>query len=234
MDGAGVYIGYSILHPSAPNSQSQTMPFTKFLLQNMLDAALATVERNLEMLNRLDSATGDGDHGTAILAAMKAAAAGAKKDGNLASTLEVVGWDIMGGTSGSTSALTGSFFVGMAGAVSGEELDADQVIDLFEAGLANVRVSTKAQVGDKTLMDALIPAVEAMKAKKGSGASLKDVFQAAAQAARRGVESTKDLVAKHGRAKNLGERSRGHLDAGAESTALIYESYAEVVSSDAS
>lgn len=203
------------------------MTFTKSLLQKMLDAALAAIEQNLETLNALDSATGDGDHGTAILAAMKAAATAAHKDGNLASTLEGIGWDVMSSTSGSTSALTGSLFVGMGGAVAGEELDTDQVVDLFEAGLANVRVSTKAQVGDKTLMDALIPAIEAMKAKKGTGANLQELFQAAAQAAEQGAESTKDLVAKHGRAKNLGERSRGHLDAGAQSTALIYAAYAE-------
>ncbi len=202
------------------------MSFTKSLLQKMLDTALSSIERNLDMLNRLDSATGDGDHGTAILAAMKAAVTGAKKDGHLAATLESVGWDVMSSTSGSTSALTGSFFAGMASAAASNELDADQTITLFEAGLANLRVSTKAQMGDKTLMDALIPAIEAMTAKKGTNTSLADVFQAAAQAARRGAESTKDLVAKHGRARNLGERSRGHLDAGAESTALIYEAYA--------
>ncbi len=210
------------------------MKFTKLLLQRMLDAALASVEANLPMLNQLDSATGDGDHGTAILAAMKAASIGAKKDGSLAQTLETVGWDVMGGTSGSTSALTGSFFVGMAGAASSEELNADETIAMFEAGLGNVRTSTKAVIGDKTLMDALIPAIDAMSKMKGSGATLADLFRNAAAAAQAGAESTKDLVAKHGRARNLGERSRGHLDAGATSTALIYAAYAETVTADCS
>lgn len=197
----------------------------------MLDAALASIESNFDMLNRLDSATGDGDHGTAILTAMKAAAAGAKKDGSLASTLETVGWDVMGSASGSTSALIGSFFVGMAGAAGSEELDVDQTIEMFQAGLDNVRLSTKAQVGDKTLMDALIPAIDTMQSKKGTGASLAEIFRAAADAAKTGAESTEELVAKHGRARNLGERSRGHLDAGATSTALTYAAYADVVES---
>ena len=198
----------------------------------MLEAALASVESNLAMLNQLDSATGDGDHGTAILAAMKAAATGARKEGSLADTLDAVGWDVMESTSGSTSALTGSFFTGMSGAVggeNGEELDADQTVALYEAGLANVRTASKAKVGDKTLMDALIPAIEAMSAKKGTGATLAEIFRAAADAAKTGADSTVDLVAKHGRAKNLGERSRGHLDAGAVSTALIYAAYADAV-----
>ncbi len=199
----------------------------------MLDAALASIEMNLEMLNRLDSAIGDGDHGTAILAAMKAASGAARSDGSLSDTLDAIGWAVMESTSGSTSALTGSFFSGMseyaAGAASGEELDTDQTVALFEAGLARVKTASKAKVGDKTLLDALIPAIEAMTAKKSTGATIADVFQAAAAAAKTGADATVDLVAKHGRAKNLGERSRGHLDAGATSTALIYAAYAETI-----
>jgi dihydroxyacetone kinase-like protein len=203
------------------------MKFTKTLLQKMLDSALSAIEKNLAYLNQLDSATGDGDHGTAILAAMKAAAA-AKKDGTLAAALETVGWDVMSGTNGSTSALTGSFFVGMSGAADADELDAAQTAAVFEAGLANVQTATKAKVGDKTLMDALIPAIEAVSVRKDTG-SLAEMFRFAAQAAQKGADSTKDLVAKHGRAKNLGERSKGNLDAGAVSTALIYKAYDDAV-----
>ena len=205
------------------------MKLTKPLFQDMLQKAFQTIQANTEYLNQLDSAIGDGDHGTAIHAAYKAAAESIKKDGSLASTLETVGWDVMSSTSGSTSSLTGSFFIGMGPKAIAEELDVDQVIEMFEAGLANVQGFSKAVVGDKTLMDALIPAIDAMRNLKGQGASLSDVFQAAAQAAQSGADATKDLVAKHGRARNLGERSRGHLDAGAVSTALVYNAYAEAV-----
>jgi dihydroxyacetone kinase-like protein len=205
------------------------MPFTKSLLQKMLAAALSAIEAHLAMLNQLDAATGDGDHGTAILTAMKTAAASAQKEGTLQATLEAIGWDIMSSTSGSTSALTGSFFIGMSGSVAGEELNADQTITMFEAGLANVQTSSKAKVGDKTLMDALILAVEAMTALKRQNPPLADLFGAAAEAAEKGAEATKDLIAKFGRAKNLGERSRGNLDAGAISTALIYRAYADAL-----
>ena len=205
------------------------MLFTKSLLQKMLQAAFSAVENNLAMLNQLDAAIGDGDHGTAILAAMKAAAAAAQKEGTLKTTLETIGWDIMSSTSGSTSALMGSFFIGMSQAVSGEELDGEQTITMFESGVTNLRTSSRANVGDKTLMDALIPAIEAMTALKGQSPPLADLFTSAADAAQKGADSTKDLAAKFGRAKNLGERSRGTLDAGAVSTALIYRAYSETV-----
>jgi dihydroxyacetone kinase-like protein len=203
--------------------------FTKFLLQEMLQAALTAAESQLTVLNQLDAATGDGDHGTAILTALQAAIGASQKEGTLKTTLETIGWDIMSKTSGSTSTLLGSFFIGMSQSVSGEELDSVQTIAMFESGLVNLRTSSRANVGDKTMMDALIPAVEAMIALKKQSPSLGDIFTAAAEAAQRGADSTKDLAAKFGRAKNLGERSRGTLDAGAVSTALIYRAYAETV-----
>ncbi|MDR2704535.1 MAG: dihydroxyacetone kinase subunit L [Planctomycetaceae bacterium] len=205
------------------------MKFTKLLLCRMLESALASIETNLSMLNQLDAATGDGDHGTAILAAIKAAAVSSGKAGSFSATLETVGFDIMSGASGSTSTLFGLFFTGMANGIASEELSVDETITAFENGLANVRTMTKAQIGDKTLMDALIPAIEAMSRLKGTNASLAQIFQVAAVAAQKGADSTKELIAKHGRAKNLGERSRGHLDAGAVSTALLYAAYAETV-----
>jgi dihydroxyacetone kinase-like protein len=205
------------------------MKFTKLLFCRMLEAALVSIEGNLTMLNQLDAATGDGDHGTAILTAMKAAVSSAGKDGTFAATLETIGFDVMSSANGSTSTLFGLFFTGMAESISSEEPGIDETITAFESGLANVRTMTKAQIGDKTLMDALIPAIEAMSRFKGTEAAFSKVFQAAAVAAQTGADSTKELVAKHGRAKNLGERSKGHLDAGAVSTALIYAAYAETV-----
>ena len=205
------------------------MLFTKTLLQKMLQAALAVVENQSAMLNQLDAATGDGDHGTAIVAAMKAATAASQKEGTLKATLEAIGWDVMSNTSGSTSTLMGSFFVGMSNAVTEEEFDSEQTIMVFESGLANMRTSSRANVGDKTLMDALIPAIAAMTTLKEQSPTLADLFASAAEAAQRGADSTKELVAKFGRAKNLGERSRGTLDAGAISTALIYRAYADAV-----
>ena len=201
--------------------------FTIETLRTFLSSALASIETNVDSLNALDSATGDGDHGTAILAAMRAAEkAATTTNGSLAEVLSAVGWAVMSEASGSTSSLTGSFYVGMSEAAPSDALSPDEVIAMFASGLKNVRLSTKAAVGDKTLMDALLPAIDAMNALTGTEATIPVIFAAAAQAARKGAESTKNLVAKFGRAKNLGERTVGHDDAGATSTALIYEAFA--------
>lgn len=196
----------------------------------MLQAALATIEANLDYLNQLDTAIGDGDHGTAIRAAMQAACNAAQKEGSWSDLLNAVGWEVMGGTNGSTSAITGAFYVGAGNALSNDaDLDTDTFIDMFESALKNVRTVSRAQVGDKTIMDAMIPAIEAMSAFKGKGSALAEVMQAGAETANNGADSTKDLVARYGRAKNLGERSRGHLDAGASSLALIFQAFSETL-----
>ena len=203
------------------------MYFTKALFEKMLVAAATTIEANIAMLNQLDAATGDGDHGTAIAVAIKTATESIKKPGTFSETLQTIGFDVMGSTSGSTSTLNGLFFTGMGEAISGEELDVAQTIAAFESGLANVRTMTQAKIGDKTLLDALIPAVEAMSQKRGTDAPISQLFEVAAAGAVTGAESTRNMIAKQGRARNLGERSRGHLDAGAVSTSLMYASYAK-------
>jgi dihydroxyacetone kinase-like protein len=196
------------------------------LLQKMLAAATAAIELNIAHLNKLDSATGDGDHGTSIVKAIRAAfksVTEAPEGQSLKEVLHNAGWAVMGEDCGSTSSLIGAFFMGMSDEAGNDELDDAAAITLFSAGLAGVSKQTKAKVGDKTLMDALIPAVEAMQ----SVGDLKTALDSASSAATQGAESTKTYVAKFGRAKNLGERSVGHIDAGATSIALIFDAFAK-------
>lgn len=205
------------------------MKFSVSTLKNMIVAARTAVESNLEYLNGLDSATGDGDHGTAILTAMRAAENSLANAASLKDSLSGISWAIMSEASGSTSSLNGMFYDGMSEAVTGEELEGDGLIAMFDSGLQKVSGGSRAKKGDKTLMDAMIPAVEAMNSLKGTGVSIADVLNAAAEAAQAGADSTIDLIAKHGRAKNLGERSKGHLDAGAVSLAMIFKAFADSV-----
>lgn len=204
---------------------------TKTLFVKMLTTALAKVEEQFDYLNQLDSATGDGDHGTAILSTMKAAVESAKQEATFSQTLGNVGMGIMSATGGSTSSLTGAFYLGMSLAVQDEALSPAEVVAMFSSGLDNVKSMTTAKFGDKTMMDAMIPAVEAMKTDLATdqNVSLQTIFDNAAVAATKGAEATKDLIAKQGRAKNLGERSIGHLDAGATSFALIMTAFADAV-----
>lgn len=174
----------------------------------------------------LDAAAGgDGDHGEAIVAATKALAAAEGND--FKSLLESMVAHLESDVSGSTSSLYGTLFEGMADAVdTGKtELSAPELADLFAAGLEELGFATKAKVGDKTFMDALIPAVEALKAHAAEGEAA--MFAAAAAAAKAGSEATAQMQAKFGRAKNLGARSIGPIDAGSASNADIWLCFAE-------
>jgi dihydroxyacetone kinase-like protein len=192
-------------------------------MNQMMHAALTKIEKNLELLSRLDSATGDGDHGTSILRAMKAGFRAMEGEGTFQEQLYAVGWAILSEDCGSTGPLIGSFFMGMSEPVAGEEVDGDGVRAMFESALAGIQKHSRAGVGDKTMLDAIIPAVEAMQGKDQIEAMLDD----AAKAASEGAESTKEMVAKFGRARNLGERTIGHIDAGAKSMSLIFEAFSQ-------
>ena len=188
-------------------------------------AAAKTAAREKDY-SALDAAAGgDGDHGEAIVAATKALAAAEGADfksmlGDMVSHLE-------SDVSGSTSSLYGTLFEGMADAVDAgkTELSAPELADLFAAGLEELGFATKAKVGDKTFMDALIPAVEALKAHAAEGEAA--MFAGAAAAAKAGSEATAQMQAKFGRAKNLGARSIGPIDAGSASNADIWLCFAE-------
>ena len=188
-------------------------------------AAAKTAAREKDY-SALDAAAGgDGDHGEAIVAATKALAAAEGND--FKSLLESMVAHLESDVSGSTSSLYGTLFEGMADAVDAgkTELSAPELADLFAAGLEELGFATKAKVGDKTFMDALIPAVEALKAHAAEGEAA--MFAAAAAAANAGSEATAQMQAKFGRAKNLGARSIGPIDAGSASNADIWLCFAE-------
>ncbi|MGN0852434.1 MAG: DAK2 domain-containing protein [Kiritimatiellia bacterium] len=187
-------------------------------------AAAKTAEREKDY-SALDAAAGgDGDHGEAIVAATRALAAATGDD--FKSLLENMVSRLESDVSGSTSSLYGTFFEGMADAVDAgvTELDAAGVAAMFAAGLDELGFATKARVGDKTFMDALIPAVEALKAHAAEGEEA--MFAAAAAAAQAGSAATAQMQAKYGRAKNLGARSVGPVDAGSASHADIWSCFA--------
>lgn len=188
-------------------------------------AAAKTAAREKDY-SALDAAAGgDGDHGEAIVAATKALAAAEGND--FKSLLESMVAHLESDVSGSTSSLYGTLFEGMADAVDAgkTELSAPELADLFAAGLEELGFATKAKVGDKTFMDALIPAVEALKSHAAEGEVA--MFAAAAAAAKAGSEATAQMQAKFGRAKNLGARSIGPIDAGSASNADIWLCFAE-------
>jgi len=194
---------------------------TKADFGRMVAGAAAEIRANHKTLSELDSTAGDGDHGTTMLRSMekieKAFASGTSDD--LKVCLKDAGWSMLHVDGGASSSLLGVFFSGMAGAVS------NNLTDIFEAGLAAVRKQTRAEPGDKTMMDALVPAVIALRAARDEGKSVREALHDAAAAAHAGAEATRHVQARYGRAKFLGERTLGHADPGATSMSLLFEGF---------
>jgi dihydroxyacetone kinase-like protein len=200
----------------------------------MFQKAAEQIQANHPMLSKLDSFGGDGDHGTTMLRAMGCMQKGIDQttSGSLADLLNNIGWAIMGVDGGATGPLLGSFFSGMAeNAPAGQQADVRALAAMFEAGWQNLSTLTQARVGDKTLVDALVPGVEALKAAAQQGQDIPAALQAAAAAAAKGAEATQTMQPRFGRAKNLGAAAIGHPDAGATSVSLIFKGFAQGVSS---
>lgn len=195
--------------------------------KTMLTTALANIKAREDEFSKLDAVIGDGDHGQAIVTAMSAIVATAEKGTEFKTMLNDIGFDVMLQVSGSTSTLLGAFFLGMSDHVSGTQLDAAAVKAMFAGGLANVQKQTKAQKGDKTIMDALVPAVEAIQNCPSD--DIKELINAGAEAALAGAQSTIELKANFGRARNYGERSIGYMDSGAASWSCMFASFAEAI-----
>ena len=203
-------------------------------LARMLAAAAQEIRANQDLLTRLDSVGGDGDHGTTMVRAMglvdKALQQAASRD--MRSLLQDLGWAIMGVDGGAIGPLLGLFFAGMSDGAAAEAMDANAVAGMFESGLANLRKQTKAQPGDKTLIDALVPAVEAARSVASAG-DVAALLRASAEAAESGAEATKAYAAKFGRARNVKEQSIGTPDPGATSISLIFRGFTKGVMDNA-
>ena len=191
----------------------------------MLQSVVEQIRANHAMLSRLDAAVGDGDHGTTILRTMEAVANAIDNNPgtDIKELLGKIAWDVMDSDGGSTGPLLGSFFMGMSDAVSGlTELDCTAVVAMFEGGILKLAKQSRAVVGDKTMMDAFLPALDALRAAAPSG-SIHTALEQAAAAAATGAEATTNFRAKFGRARNLGDRVIGHADPGAVSVSLIFK-----------
>ncbi len=192
-------------------------------------ALIRAIQDNAAYLSDIDGAIGDGDHGInmnkGFTLAEKNLSGGPVA---LADALDGLGDTLLTDIGGSMGPLYGMFFQEMGGACRGEETITPQVFQaMLTAGLEAIQSLGDAKVGDKTLIDTLVPAREAFAASVGAGDDFATALQKMADAAERGKESTRDLVAKIGRASRLGERSRGHLDPGATSCWILLRALAE-------
>jgi phosphoenolpyruvate---glycerone phosphotransferase subunit DhaL len=199
------------------------------------DAALDWMNRfagemseHRQELVALDTAIGDGDHGTNMNRGMTKAIErlDASEQADPGAVLKTVAMALVSSVGGAAGPLYGTLFLQMGGALAGhDEVDLPTYAAAWRKGLEGVRARGKAEPGDKTMVDALTPAVEALE----SASDLDGGLQAALQAAEEGMKATTPLVARKGRASYLGERSAGHQDPGATSTYYLFKSAAEAL-----
>jgi dihydroxyacetone kinase-like protein len=190
----------------------------------------ATVAEQKGYLTQLDAAIGDGDHGINIDRGMRAAMA--KLDGlagdDVGALLKTVGMTLVSTIGGAGGPLYGTLFLQMGVATAGKgELSAEDWLAALDAGVKGVQMRGKAEPGDKTMVDALLPAREAFAAALAEGVELGEALRRSGAAAEQGMQATVPLVARKGRASYLGERSAGHQDPGATSSYLLVQAAAD-------
>lgn len=201
-------------------------------VREMLIYVADQVIASKDYLTEVDSQIGDGDHGLGMERGMKKAREKLltmESGSNVYALFQEMGKTMLMSMGGASGVIFGTMFMGGAkGKAESESLNAEQLAELMADSLAQIKERGKAQVGDKTMVDALEPAVDAMKACAGQG-DLGDMLAKAEEAAKQGVENTKNCQAKYGRAKSLMERAIGHQDAGATSTWIIFRAMSEFV-----
>lgn len=206
------------------------MPCTARDVVAALRAGAAAVSQYRDELVRLDREIGDADHGENMDRGFRAVTTqlDLTPPQTPGAALKTAATTLISSVGGASGPLYGTAFLRAASSLGEtDELDGAAVAGALRAGLEGVTARGKAVTGDKTMVDALSPAVEAAKTAADGGASPAKVLAAAADAAHEGARATEPLVARKGRASYLGERSAGHLDPGARSTALLLTAYAE-------
>jgi dihydroxyacetone kinase-like protein len=197
----------------------------------MVENLVSVIQSNKDYLSTVDGAIGDGDHGINMNKGFTIC--GERLQGqamDMSQSFSLLSNVLMMEIGGSMGPLYGTFFDGLASASEkAEKIDKNVFGKMLQQAYENLAELSGAKVGDKTLMDVLIPACEAYGAALGEGRNFRESVDAMRAAAESGKESTRDLVAKLGRASRLGERSRGVLDAGAASCNIILQSIGDTI-----
>ena len=194
------------------------------------------IEQNADTLTELDAAIGDADHGINMRRGVRAVGERlAEEQTTPGAVLKTVATTLISKVGGASGPLYGTAFLRAAAAAGTKEsLEDADLVALFAAALEGVRQRGGAQPGDKTMVDAFEPAVEALETALAQGQGRGAALEAAREAAHAGSDATIDLVARKGRASYLGERARGHRDPGSLSTALLFDAAAETLSDNGS
>jgi dihydroxyacetone kinase-like protein len=199
------------------------MQLVTTLLPELIQAMDRAIEANAEEVTALDQAIGDGDHVTNLQRGIKALTAQADE---LAQLDWVMAWQKIGMTmmttvGGASGSLYGTLFIAMSKTARDRPLDLQSFADIFNSGVEAVKQRGKADAGEKTMLDVLIPVAASLRQDAAQAVAILEVMKNVSCAAVAGMESTRDMLATKGRASFLGERSRDHIDAGAKTSQLM-------------
>lgn len=200
------------------------------MLLSLLNAAANIILKEQGVLTELDAAIGDGDFGMSLsngFSKVKTQLSDMEKT-NIGDILKKVGMTLTASTGGVSGPIWGTAFL-RAGLKAGDkkEVDLSDLSEMMQAALEGIQARGEAKPGDKTLVDALSPAVKEIKKASEENTSISEALKRAAKAARKGSDKTVDMIARKGRASYLGERSKGHRDAGSWAIVLVLEEIAQ-------
>jgi dihydroxyacetone kinase-like protein len=206
------------------------MSITREDALNWIKAIATTIGESSTYLTELDAAIGDADHGVNMDRGFKAVMKKIPEvcDKDIGTIFKTIGMTLISTVGGAGGPLYGTFFLQAGMKTAGKmELDLADWTEALDAALSGVIMRGKAELGDKTMVDALTPAIAVLKQSIPEGRPMHQALELSAQAARKGMEDTIPLVARKGRASYLGERSAGHQDPGATSSFLILQAAAD-------
>lgn len=211
------------------------MKISPEVLPALIQAIADTIEKNSAEVTQLDQAIGDGDHVVNLQRGIHALQAQSAEIAQLdwAAALQKIGMTLMSTVGGASGSLYGTLFVTMSKALREKIVDQQTFAAAFAQGVESVKLRGRADAGEKTMLDVLIPAAQSLQKSAAASQGLKDVLADITTAAETGVEATRNMLATKGRASFLGERTLGHIDAGAKTAQLMISAIAEAITSSA-
>jgi dihydroxyacetone kinase-like protein len=210
---------------------------TKQEIINWLERAGEIYEKKRGYLTELDKAIGDADHGNNMNRGFQKVTENLAdhSDSDIKNILSMVAKTLISSVGGAAGPLYGTLFLKGAGSLdASDEISDSDLLHFWEEGIKGVQARGRAEAGDKTMIDSLLPALETLKQSIGNNVEIAKALEKAAQSAKKGMEETIPLIAKKGRASYLGERSKGHQDPGATSSYYLVSALAEAVSNNSS
>lgn len=199
------------------------MSFTSAKFPALIDAITASISEHADAVTELDQAIGDGDHVFNLQRGLEALQAHGTEIAGLewAAALQKIGMTVMAAVGGASGSLYATLFIGLHKHSKDKAANLETFAEAFQQAVEAVKQRGKADVGEKTMLDVLVPVADALKQDVSEGKTLNDILDHVCAVAEAGVESTRDMLATKGRASFLGERSKGHLDAGAKTAQLM-------------